>query len=236
MTMKKIEDQIKQQLENREIPVSENAWGKLSGMIEGESLTDEAKAESIRNIHSDRWWLYPAAASVVILISLFVVNPFEKTEIREIQVVNSGETFQEKPVEENEMSSGGVSAEIVNVVTEQKLIKTENQKANPDLKSIKKEETVIQNQTKVAQKEVEKTEVLVSPEIKLNLPQIESPQQIASNEVQDVKPKSENPAADGQVKKSKYVDAGMLLYSVENNQTISESKDNTKLVIIDFNK
>lgn len=234
--MKKIEDQIKQQLENREIPVSENAWDKLSGMIEGESLTDETKAESIRNIHSDRWWLYPAAASVVILISLFVVNPFEKTEIREIQVVNSGKMLRENPVEENEMSSDEASAEIVSTAREPELLKVEERKSGSEINSTGKEKFVVHNKTAIVRDPTEKTKASTAPEIKLNLPQIESPQQIASNEVQDVKPKSENPAADGQVKKSKYVDAGMLLYSVENNQTISESKDNTKLVIIDFNK
>jgi len=232
--MKKIENQIRQQLENREIPVTENAWEKLSGMMENDKrLLSGAEAKSVKPLRPNYWWMYAAAASVLIFISVLVMNPFEKNETKGIQVVNTEKTVQENPVKGTEFIPDEISDEIANA-TEPESIHLENHKIKPELNPEKIEKSVIREKMEIAQNPAEKTEVVPSPEIKLDLPEIEAPQQIASNEVKDIKP--ENPPAGGQVKNARYVDAGMLLYSVENNQTISESKDNTKLVIIDFNK
>ncbi len=229
--MKNIENQIKQQLENREIPVSENAWDKLSGMIE-ENPADTLNGtgtiyNQTKKIRLGKWGLYYVAASVVVLISLFVANPFENAEIHENQIVNSEKTVHENSVHENEIIPNEISSEIANI--EKETIQYENQMVKPELNSQEKEEFMIGDKGKIAQDSTEKIEISHSPEIKLNLPEIEDPQQIVSNEVPEIKPEPEK-------RKSKYVDADMLLYSVENNQVISESKDNTRLVIVDFNK
>ncbi len=229
--MKKIENQIREQLENREIPVSEDAWDKLSGMMQIGSRSLSG-AETTKKLQLKKWWLYAAAASVVILISVFIINPFEKVEMREIQIVDSEKTIRQNSIEEHEMIQDEVPAEIATIVIEPEPIRPESQKntkVEPEFNSEKIEKIINQSQTEIVRKPVEKTEGSPSPEIKLNLPEIKTPQQIASNEVQEIKPEPEK-------KKSKYVDAGMLLYSVENNQAISETSDNTKLVIIDFNK
>jgi len=240
--MKKIENQIKQQIENREIPVSENAWDKLSAMMENEdSLLNETKSEKTKTRSINFKWMYAIAASVVILISIFVVNPFEKSEMEETRFdklsvttpQSQVETQNEKPnsvkpnsEQENEINSEEIQSEIVEVNPE--IISSEKNKIHSKLNSTKKEDFIIDNKTKVAHNQEENIEIS-PPKLDLILPKVEVPQEIASTEIPEEKAAPEKT-------KSKYVDADMLLYSIENNQNISESKNNSKLVIIDFNK
>lgn len=232
--MKKIEKQIKEQIENREIPVSENAWDKLSAMMENEdSLPKETKSENKTLPSINTWWMYAVAASVVILISIFALNPFEENEIGKPQIAiesvpneNTENSIPEEMEQENEMISEEIQSEIVEVNPE--IISSEKSKIHSKFNSTKKEEINIENKTEIAQNQKENIEIS-EPKLDLILPKVEVPQEIASTEIQEVKSEPEK-------KKSKYVDADMLLYSIENNQSISESKDNSKLVIIDFNK
>ena len=246
--MKKIENQIKQQMENREIPVSENAWDKLSAMMDNDdSLPKETKSGKTKMRSINFRWMYAVAASVVILISVFVLNPFKENEMEEprfdpprraqqlsvttpqSQVATENEELNlVKPnsEQENEINSEEIQSEIVEVNPE--IIQPEKIKIHSKLNSTKKEEFNIENKTEIAHNQKQNTEVS-EPKLDLKLPETEVPQEIASNQIPQEKPKAER-------KKSKYVDADMLLYSVENNQSISESRNNSKLVIIDFNK
>ena len=121
--MKKIENQIKQQMENREIPVSENAWDKLSAMMENEdSLPKETKSGKTKMRSINFKWMYAVAASVVILISIFVLNPFKENEMEEprfaIESVpneNTENSIPEKMEQNNEMISEEIQSEIVEV-------------------------------------------------------------------------------------------------------------------------
>lgn len=124
------------------------------------------------------------------------------------------------------MISEEIPAEIAEVKNE--FIQPENQKIHSKSNSAKKEEFSIQNKMEIVQNPVVEKEIS-KPELNLKLPEPEVPQEIASTGFPETKQQTEK-------KKNKYVDAGMLLYSVENNQTISESRDNSRLVIIDFNK
>ena len=230
--MKKIENQIKQQIENREIPVSENAWDKLSEMMENEdSLPKETKSGKTKVRSINFKWMYAVAASVVILISIFVVNPFGENEVEKPQIAiesvpneNIENSIPEKLASKNEMILEEISSEIV----KNEIVESEKTKINSKSNSTKKEEFNIENKTEIAQNQEENIEIS-EPKLDLILPKVEVPQEIASTEVPQEKPQIEK-------KKSKYVDADMLLYSIENNQSISESKKNSKLVIIDFNK
>src|SRR5690606_10662913 len=209
-----IENQIKKQLENREISVSENAWEKLSEMM-NEEIQKENKVKL-----NPRIWI-GIAASFVVLAGLFLL--FQLNSKKEIQaeiVKTEIQNSNSIPVQE----------------TENKEIKIVE---NPEIQnSAEKIETeIVQTETKISPKpkpQIEKTELIETqneiaemklPENELIQSQKEAENQLATNETP---PKEE-------IKKS-YVDAEMLLYSIENNKTISDSKSESKLVIIDFNK
>lgn len=226
--MKNIENQIRQQLENREIPVSENSWEKLSAMMD-EVPETSGRTRAYGNVQMKGWWMFSAAASVAILISFFALNPFEKKEIPEATVVSSHKNLQQKPVQENETFPDEISTEIADTGADMESVKPENKKVKTKLNSNQKERIIVQDKMEIAENQVEEPRIPISPEIRMNIPEPQPVQEMTSNKVQETKPKPEK-------KNGKYVDADMLLYSVENNKAISESKDNTKLVIIDFNK
>src|SRR5690606_30088224 len=208
----KIENQIKKQLENREIPVSENAWEKLSGM-----MNEMPKVEKPRKINPRIWM--GIAASFVVLAGLFLL--FQLNSKKEIQAeIVKTEIKNSNPVQE----------------TENKEIKiVENPEIQNSAEKIKTE--IVQTETKISPKpkpEIEKTELIETQNeiAEMKLPEKELIQNLKETENQLAT--NENPEKE-ETKKS-YVDAEMLLYSIENNKTINDSKSESKLVIIDFNK
>ena len=218
------DQQIKSQLAQRNLNPSENSWAKLSQMMDAEKPQQ-------KTVRFPKWWKMVVAASVAILVAVWAVNPFGENEIEKPQIAiesvpneNIENSIPEKLKSKNEMILEEISSEIVkNEITE-----PEKTKINSKLNSIKKEEFIVENKTEIAQNQEENIKIS-EPKLDLILPKVEVPQEIASTDIPEEKPQIEK-------KKSKYVDADMLLYSIENNQNISESKDNSKLVIIDFNK
>lgn len=218
-----IEQNIKTQLDERKLNPSENSWDKLSQML------DEEKPQA-KTIRFPKWWTIAIAASVVVCISIFVVNAFEQKNENPVQIADTKKIPSEISSEKNE------------IISEEK-IQTESVQINENLNSNEMQmvKSDFKSETKIKSKQ--NSEIIQTPTIQekpsevdliqqeLKLPQPKKQEEIAVNQEQETKSKPETK------KKTNYTNPDMLLYSVENNQAISEkNKDNSRLVIIDFNK
>lgn len=217
-----IEQHIKSQLDERNLNPSESSWEKLSQML------DEEKPQA-KTIRFPKWWTIAIAASVVVCISIFVMNPFEQTKEAQIQIVDTKKVSSEISTDKNEMSSeeiqpGNIHANEKSVSNKTQLVESDS-KSEIRIKSKQNSEII---QTPVIQ---EKTSEVNLIQQELKLPEIKKQEEIAVNSETEKKSKPEVK------KKTNYTNPDMLLYSVENNQAISETNnDNSRLVIIDFNK
>lgn len=216
-----LEQHIKSQLNEKKLTPSESSWDKLSQMM------DEEKPQG-KSMKFPKWWTLAIAAAVVICISVFVMNPFEQTNENHIQIADTKKVSPETSTENNEIISEEIQPE--NVQTNEKLISNKTALAQSDSKpevKIKSKQNSEIIQTPTVQ---EKTPVVNLIQQELKLPEVKKQEEIAVNSEPEKKSKPEK-------KKTNYTNPDMLLYSVENNQAISETnKDNSRLVIIDFNK
>ncbi|SMC33817.1 hypothetical protein [Moheibacter sediminis] len=217
-----IEQHIKSRLDERKLNPSEISWDKLSQML------DEEKPQT-KTIRFPKWWTISIAASIVVCVSVFVVNSFEQTEEIPVQITDTKKVKSEISTEKNEIISEEIQPE--NIQTNEKSIsnKTELVQSNskPEVKIKSKQNSEI-IQTQTVQEKIAETN-LIQQELKL--PEVKKQEEIAVNSEPEKKSKPEAK------KKTNYTNPDMLLYSVENNQAISETNnDNSRLVIIDFNK
>lgn len=202
-------DQFKNQLKDREIRPSENAWEKLSEMMEASPSAPHKK---------NRLFLYSwsIAAVVVLLFGWFWWVNFQTIEIPKNtpqlveqsaeKAIDPSTTFPAEPKIENRIESSVHSIEIV----ERKEIPSKN------------------TQHPVFSSEKNSTEKQAIPVVFENqLIEEDASQPILAME----KPVEEIPE-----EKKSYVDPEMLLYSIENNQTVQKTKEKSHLVIIDLNK
>lgn len=215
-----IENQIKSQLESREIPVSENAWERLGAMMEEDSSEQKSK-KPVKKL----WMPISIAASVAVLIGLIWGWDSLGSEVPANQQMVSVEKKEiEKVVEQPIPNSNELPSE-----EKGKLV--ENSHPNSPLETIKptskpvREEVLVKNSE---EKSVENPVEVQLNENKNDKPQIELKTEpvMALNTDSLSKPKS----------KPNYVDPEMLLYSIENNQAVQEKNSGSRLVIIDFNK
>lgn len=206
-----LENNIKNQLENREIPVSENAWEKLSEMMDKKPVERKIKP----------WFEMGFAASVAIILGLFFgVNYLNQKQ--EAQIGNPTEIVIQKTNQPVEVISNEI--EIAQNESENAIQLNENNYAdhlNPteNLKTPKKEIWLgNSNENQVVEEKIKeytepKVELKEEPVMALNTDSISKP-----------------------AKKINYVDPEMLLYSVENNQAVQQKNSGSRMVLIDFNK
>lgn len=214
----KVEHTIKQQLEEREIPVSENAWDRLQEMME------EEKPASKRLV--SRFWRtklgISIAASVVLFIGLIWGLNSNSESVSNEMVANP--VMQESnSIETKPENSFPVHSE--ELYTDSEIASTSQSK--PIEKSYR-----VPTQEKLA-KGIENTvdsvsEKAFTPIIEKNLPEI--PNEPSSELVFQEETITEK------TPKKNLVDPEMLLYSIENNEAVKQSKSNSKLVLYDFNK
>ena len=228
-TKNTIENQIKSQLENREIPTSENAWERLEAMME-EDLIVKKDPKPSRKL----WLPISIAASVAVLIGLyFGWNNLNSDPIKEQNTaLMENEKWEEKiePVRIESNPSGQMES-----VEKIELVENTNSE-NPIEKTAEKPEYKPEPKSEWVKVDAQKTEMNFKkeetpflPEIeKINQPQNElKPEPVIALHTDSVsKPKS----------KPNYVDPEMLLYSIENNQAVQEKNKGSRMVIIDFNK
>lgn len=223
-----LERNIKSQLGEKKLTPSESSWDKLSKML------DEEKPQT-KTVRFPKWWMLAVAASVIVCVSVFVMNPFEQTEENLVQIADTKKDSSEIYTEKNEINSEEIQSE--NIQANEKLISNQTEIVQSDPKpevKIKSRQNSEIIQTQTVQEKAPEVNLIRQ---ELELPELKKQEEIAVITEPEKKPKPENLPADKQGKKTNYTNPDMLLYSVENNQAISETnKDNTRLVIIDFNK
>lgn len=202
------EKNIKNQLNNREIDVSENAWERLNEMMKDDQSTEKKKFKL--------WIPMSIAASLALIFGTFGWMNQSDQQIPE-------ETFQPNIVQIS-------NDEISNDSVEKSIDATEKTKISQKIASttefeIQKTEVEIES---ITEEIVANQEVSVETNMELNdsMTFQENPSEWAQVDVSEEK----------EVEK-KYVNPEMLLYSIENNQVIQEVQTNrSKMVIVDFNK
>jgi|SRR5690625_4725680 len=202
------EKNIKNQLNNREIDVSENAWERLNEMMKDDQSTEKKKFKL--------WIPMSIAASLALIFGTFGWMNQSDQQIPE-------ETFQPNIVQIS-------NDEISNDSVEKSIDATEKTKISQKIASttefeIQKTEVEIES---ITEEIVANQEVSVETNMEFNdsMTFQENPSEWAQVDVSEEK----------EVEK-KYVNPEMLLYSIENNQVIQEVQTNrSKMVIVDFNK
>jgi nitrogen fixation-related uncharacterized protein len=207
---------IKNQLNEREITVSDNAWDRLQEMM------DEPQKSAPKSRKLKVWKPLSIAASVVLLIGLFwgLDSQAEKdsplvasqTKNKEILIkTQDSQNIARIPVQEDLYAETSVSTE--QMLTKTETSKVSNSKNTDTNSSIKMEKSEVFSQPEMNQPEI--TQILPEPSTKL----------VHQEEVRLEEKKKLN-----------YVDPEMLLYSVENNEAVKQSKSSSRLVLYDFNK
>lgn len=206
-----LENNIKNQLENREISVSENAWEKLRDMM------DEKPQE--RKIKP--WFWMGIAASVAVIIGLFFglnyLDPESEAQIGNPTQIVIQKTNQPVEVISNEIEIAQNEVEIE--IQPHEIQYANHLKQTEILKSSKKEIWVDNsNENQVVEEIIKeytepKVELKEEPVMALNTDSISKP-----------------------TNKTNYVDPEMLLYSVENNQAVQQKNSGSRMVLINFNK
>lgn len=209
---------IKSQLAERTLQPSENSWEKLSKMLDEEK--PQAKAFSFA-----KWKIFAVAASFTVLFTV------------------SGLILIQKPAAENTLQVAGsekISSEEKSInpeIISEKMIPKEIQvNSNPNSEKTEIHLTINSVITETPKESAQKTEPLQTANFqaktektKLQLTEIEDREEIAKADTPE-------PESNPEEKKTNFVNPDMLLYSVENNQAITESNSNTRLVLFDFNK
>ena len=221
-TKHNIENQIKSQLESREVPVSENAWERLEAMLE-----ENGGKKSPKSTRKQRVWV-GLAASVAILIGIVMGWNALNTEIPNDQNwVGTERKLPEIEMKQANIESNPIETKVQIELAENK--NSESDKAISNSDNQPKSEAVLVKTEKVksndlqVETELEFEEKIIKDEPKLEL----KPEMVMALKTDSIsKPKS----------KPNYVDPEMLLYSIENNQAVQEKNKGSKLVIIDFNK
>ncbi|NLN34201.1 MAG: hypothetical protein GX159_11490 [Flavobacteriaceae bacterium] len=206
-----LENNIKNQLENREILVSENAWEKLRDMMDEKPVERKIKP----------WFWIGVAASVAVIIGLFFglnyLDPESEAQIGNPTQIVIQKTNQPVEVISNEIEIAQNEVEIE--IQPHEIQYANHLKQTEILKSSKKEIWVDNsNENRVVEEIIKeytepKVELKEEPVMALNTDSISKP-----------------------TNKTNYVDPEMLLYSVENNQAVQQKNSGSRMVLIDFNK
>src|SRR5690606_23456429 len=126
-----LENNIKNQLENREIPVSENAWEKLSGMMDEKPVERKIKP----------WFWMGIAASVAVIVGLFFglnyLNQDPKAQIgNPTEIVIQHTNIQSEEIISNETEI--VQNESESSIQPNENYYADNQESSENLKTPKK--------------------------------------------------------------------------------------------------
>lgn len=202
------EKNIKNQLNNREIDVSENAWERLNEMMKDDQSTEKKKfklwipmsiAASLALIFGTFWWMNQSDQQIPEQIYQPNIVQISNDEISNDSIEKSIDAIDKPKISQKIAST----------------TEFEIQKNEVEIEPITEE--IVANQ-----------EVSVETKMELNdsMTFQENPSEWAQVDVSEEK----------EVEK-KYVNPEMLLYSIENNQVIQEVQTNrSRMVIVDFNK
>lgn len=216
-----LENTIKNQLEKRELSVSENAWERLAQMMDEENQPKEEKSLKVKKMNRNLWISLAIAASLALIVG-FVWN-FNQPSTHQLSRLNrtpielNSKDFKfPVPLENsNEFRSEVQKIEEVYYV-ENRMNSKSPDSSESNLPKNKTLETPITSEKLAEQKE----------DFNLSSPTVDAPVEVVvQSENQNEKEKKKN-----------FVDPEMLLYSIENNEVVKQSGNSGKLVLIDFNK
>lgn len=216
-----LENTIKNQLEKRELSVSENAWERLAQMMDEENQPKEEKSLKVKKMNRNLWISLAIAASLALIVG-FVWN-FNQPSTHQLSRLNrtpielNSKDFKfPVPLENsNEFRSEVQKIEEVYYVENRMNSKSPDSSESNLPKNITLE-TPITSEKLAEQKE----------DFNLSSPTVDAPVEVVvQSENQNEKEKKKN-----------FVDPEMLLYSIENNEVVKQSGNSGKLVLIDFNK
>lgn len=216
-----LENTIKNQLEKRELSVSENAWERLAQMMDEENQPKEEKSLKVKKMNRNLWISLAIAASLALIVG-FVWN-FNQPSTHQLSRLNrtpielNSKDFKfPVPLENsNEFRSEVQKIEEVYYVENRMNSKSPDSSESNLPKNITLE-TPITSEKLPEQKE----------DFNLSSPTVDAPVEVVVQ--------SEN--QNEKEKKNNFVDPEMLLYSIENNEVVKQSGNAGKLVLIDFNK
>lgn len=216
-----LENTIKNQLEKRELSVSENAWERLAQMMDEENQPKEEKSLKVKKMNRNLWISLAIAASLALIVG--VVWNFNQPSTHQLSRLNrtpielNSKDFKfPVPLENsNEFRSEVQKIEEVYYVENRMNSKSPDSSESNLPKNITLE-TPITSEKLAEQKE----------DFNLSSPTVDAPVEVVvQSENQNEKEKKKN-----------FVDPEMLLYSIENNEVVKQSGNSGKLVLIDFNK
>lgn len=213
------EKTIKKQLKNRELEVSENAWERLTHMMDEEIPNKRGMGES--TFSKRKLWIpVSIAASILLFFTIYLMNGNQNSEIPAENILVISEKENDKfDVKEAESLKVIEEKEVEAFVHSDKDSKNSTKKLeNNSTKSIENKILPIPSESEIVfEKEVEFKE----------------------NKIEIIEPKIELALQSDSVdkkEKTNFVDPEMLLYSIENNQSVKQNNADSRLVIIDFNK
>lgn len=234
----RIDNQIKKQLEERELPVSTDAWDRLSNMLDNE---EEAVVKSRKFI----WWPISAAASIVLIILFVQFFDFSSKNNPSVAIV---EDVKSNNKQENVSTSSKDSI----VLKQEELFEKELMISKVDSK---KEDvaTVVKEVGRNKNKGDDKKEIDQKNIDQRPIPQIERINDVIAEEKVVIEQKPElvvptdkkdlnknKPEVKNDTKRTSYVDPNLLLYAKvvpkKNMPKIMEQNTLTKPVLLDFNK
>lgn len=205
-----LEKNIKEQLESRKVNVSENAWDKLTQLMDAEISTEKELRKN-----SSKWIFgipISVAASVLILFGIYLFKQDQKAEI----IVPTLQKTER------------VTTSIPNIEVTQSPEPMQMSETEKEIIVFNKSNSIKKIEEEVQPKQEESTIVLE--------PKPENTQETPTPTEQNIEWVVQSERDVKSTEKSKYVDPDMLLYSIENNQAVKQTNSDSRLVIIDFNK
>ena len=210
----KFKEYIQSEINQREVEPSHDAWDRIQARMQNQP-------EVVEEYSSKKWW---AIAAAVIGLAICTTVFFTKTSnSSEVHVITHEKA---KSVQSNQQPSTEVKNDLDELKEESKYVDAKS--------SIPKENNSAQASTQMANQTSTEVEKLEIP--KVTIDKIETPSlanglkqlQIVTN-LDTVKV--------NQKKKSNYVDPNMLLYSIENKESLKETNNQkSKVAVIDLNK
>jgi hypothetical protein len=211
-----VEHTIKNLLNEREIPVSENAWDRLQEMME----EPQEKKVVTKSRRFKIWMPLSIAASVILFLGVFF--GWDSEQKKPLVSQTQTQLFENKIQEVESIAQIPTSKEIYadssleTGISEEKISNTNSEKKAESFAKVEKE--VVEPKVISIQE--------IQEEIKIPDVLKETPKELLVQEVTQPEVK----------KKTNFVDPEMLLYSIENNEAVKQSNSTSRLVLYDFNK
>lgn len=208
MAQNKLENQIREKLNAREIQPSAQAWDRLDAML---TVTEEKKTKRFP------FWFIGVAASVLVFLTvgLFFFNQGETILIPNNEIVVAPEN--QKSAIDNEKL----------ILEENQVVSSDNQSEKINQKQLIKNKGVSINNQKANQSSIINHEKEIEYLVAGNVAAVKDVPKVTSNEPIIVQPKKEITS-----KKSAYVDVDALLASAEKQ---SNANQKTDMINVDAN-